>query len=142
MTIGERLKDARKHLGMTQKQLEKALGLKEDKVKNMETGTHKLTTDISELIEQKYSISGWWLLTGKGNMIVLSGGQIEENAGVYCSDGTVIGDSVGASHPVSLDEDEHLANLRKMTSKQREFIMLKAKTLVLENEIMSDRQDS
>jgi len=137
MTIGERLKAARKHLGMTQKQLEKALFLKDDKVKNMETGTHKLTTDISERIEQKYSISGWWLLTGKGSMTAL----FDSSVGDSGEDVTVNESKIKVQGTDSV-ESEHLENLRKMTNKQREFIMLKAKTLVLENEIMRDRQES
>ena len=65
---GERMKHIRTKLGLKQKEFAERLGLQWHKIKNIETQTHKLTPEIAEKIEQIYSISGWWLLTGKGSM--------------------------------------------------------------------------
>jgi len=66
MTAGKRLKEAREHLGLVQKDIADKIGYEWHKIKNIETEKHKLTPDIAEILEQNYSISGWWLLTGKG----------------------------------------------------------------------------
>jgi len=70
MSPAERLKKAREYLGLTQKELAEKLGFKWHKIKDIETGKHKLSPDIASDIEQFYSISGWWLLTGKGEMLL------------------------------------------------------------------------
>lgn len=72
MTTGKRLKKARDYVDLTQSEFAEQFGLKWDKIKNIETDKHKLTPEFSEEIEQKYSISGWWLLTGKGEMLLNS----------------------------------------------------------------------
>lgn len=69
MNSSKRLKRAREYLGLTQQELGEKLGFEWHKIKNIETEKHKLTTEIAENIEQYYSISGWWLLTGKGEML-------------------------------------------------------------------------
>ncbi|WP_323594416.1 LexA family transcriptional regulator [Aliarcobacter butzleri] len=70
MTAGKRLKKARDYVGLTQSEFAEQFSLKWDKIKNIETETHKLNPDFAEMIEKKYSISGWWLLTGKGDMLL------------------------------------------------------------------------
>jgi repressor LexA len=70
MTTGKRLKKARDYIDLTQNEFAEQFGLKWDKIKNIETEKHKLTPEFAEEIEQKYSISGWWLLTGKGEMLL------------------------------------------------------------------------
>ena len=79
MTAGKRLKKARDYVGLTQTQFAENFGLKWDKIKNIETETHKLSPDFAEKIEQKYSISGWWLLTGKGKMLLNGNDSIIKN---------------------------------------------------------------
>lgn len=69
MTTGKRLKKARDYVDLTQNEFAEQFGLKWDKIKNIETDKHKLTPEFADEIEQKYSISGWWLLTGKGEML-------------------------------------------------------------------------
>lgn len=69
MNSSKRLKKAREYLGLTQQELGEKLGFEWHKIKNIETEKHKLTPEIAENIEQYYSISGWWLLTGKGEML-------------------------------------------------------------------------
>ena len=80
MTAGKRLKKARDYVGLTQTEFAENFGLKWDKIKNIETETHKLSPDFAEKIEQKYSISGWWLLTGKGEMLLNDNNTLEKIA--------------------------------------------------------------
>lgn len=66
---GKRLKEARKHAGLTQSQMGDELGVEWHKIKDMESERLKLSAEVAVEIEQKWSIDGWWLLTGKGEMI-------------------------------------------------------------------------
>jgi len=68
MTYGNRLKEVRTKLNLTQGEIADVLGFKWHKIKDIEAGKLKLTVDIANTIEEKYSIDGWWLLTGKGEM--------------------------------------------------------------------------
>jgi len=70
MNTGSRLKRIRKLLKLTQQELADTLEVKWHKIKDIEANKLKLTPELAELIEQKYSISGWWLLTGKGEMFI------------------------------------------------------------------------
>ena len=79
MTASKRLKKAREYTGLTQNDFAEQFGLKWDKIKNIETDKHKLTPEFAEEIEQKYSISGWWLLTGKGEMLLNDNDKISKN---------------------------------------------------------------
>lgn len=65
---GQRLKETRLKLGLTQQELGDTLGFPWHKIKDIETGRLKLSAEIASLIGEKYSIDGWWLLTGKGSM--------------------------------------------------------------------------
>jgi phage repressor protein C with HTH and peptisase S24 domain len=79
MTTGKRLKKARDYIDLTQNEFAEQFGLKWDKIKNIETEKHKLTPNFAEEIEQKYSISGWWLLTGKGEMLLKENNLVATN---------------------------------------------------------------
>lgn len=79
MTTGKRLKKARDYVDLTQNKFAEQFGLKWDKIKNIETEKHKLTPEFAEEIEQKYSISGWWLLTGKGKMLLKDNNLVQQN---------------------------------------------------------------
>jgi len=70
MTASERFKKAREHLGLTQQVLAEKLGFKQYKIKDIETKKQKVSPDIAELMENNFSIGGWWLLTGVGNMLI------------------------------------------------------------------------
>jgi len=67
MSFGQRMKQIRTELGLTQKDFGEQIGLLWHKIKDIEAEKLKLTPLIAETIEQKYSINGWWLLTGKGS---------------------------------------------------------------------------
>lgn len=70
MTPNERLKKVRKHCRLTQEKFGEEVGLKQYQVKDIEIGKQKVSPELAELIEIKFSISGWWLLTGNGEMLV------------------------------------------------------------------------
>lgn len=72
MTPAERFKEARSYTTLTQKELGEKLGFQWHKIKDIEAGKLKVTPDIAEYLENYYSISGWWLLTGKGEMLINS----------------------------------------------------------------------
>ncbi len=83
MTTGKRLKKARDYADLTQNEFAEQFGLKWDKIKNIETDKHKLTPEFADEIEQKYSISGWWLLTGKGTMLLKENNLVISNDNNY-----------------------------------------------------------
>ncbi len=72
MNAGQRLKEARKIRGYTQSDLGKRLGVEWTKIKDIEAGKLILHADFAEKIENILSVSGWWLLTGKGAMLAQS----------------------------------------------------------------------
>lgn len=69
MNQAKRVKEARKYMGLTQKEFGEIIGLTQPQVKNIETGLQKLTAEIAESIANNIAIDGWWLLTGKGQMV-------------------------------------------------------------------------
>ncbi|MGE4456229.1 MAG: helix-turn-helix domain-containing protein [Arcobacteraceae bacterium] len=66
----KRLKKVRNFLGLTQQEMAEKINVEWHKIKNIETEKHKLTPEIANDMENIFSISGWWLLTGKGDMII------------------------------------------------------------------------
>lgn len=70
MTPNERLKKVRKHTNLTQEKFGEMVNLKQYQVKDIEIGKQKVSPELAEEIEIKFSINGWWLLTGKGEMLV------------------------------------------------------------------------
>lgn len=66
----ERLKKARKYSGLTQEKFGERLSLKQSQIKDIEIGKQKVSPELAEAIEINFSIGGWWLLTGKGTMLV------------------------------------------------------------------------
>lgn len=65
----ERLKKARKHSGLTQEKFGERLNLKQSQIKDIEIGKQKVSPELAEAIEINFSIDGWWLLTGRGDML-------------------------------------------------------------------------
>lgn len=70
MTASERLREVRDYCGLTQKEFGEKFDLKWTQIKDMETGRQKISPTFAEQIGEKLPISGWWLLTGKGEMVV------------------------------------------------------------------------
>ncbi len=63
-----RLKEVRAYLGFSQQELADKIGEKRYRINDMESGKTKVQVDFAEVIEEKFNINAWWLLTGKGNM--------------------------------------------------------------------------
>ncbi len=79
MTPAERFKEARNYTTLTQKELGEKLGFQWHKIKDIEAGKLKVTPDIADYLENYYSISGWWLLTGKGEMLLKENNLVVTN---------------------------------------------------------------
>jgi phage repressor protein C with HTH and peptisase S24 domain len=79
MGVGKRLKEVRTIKKLTQDQIAKELGFEWYKIKDIEREKLKLTIDIALLIEQKYHIDPWWLLTGRGEMKPQTSPTIKNN---------------------------------------------------------------
>lgn len=68
-TPGQRLKQAREALGITQKELGSRVGLHWYQVKDLETGKVKnLSLSLAKTLEEKLGIHSEWLATGEGEM--------------------------------------------------------------------------
>ena len=70
MNSNDRIKEVRKMLKLTQKELADKLNIKDFHIRDIEAGKRKLDPRLAEKFEEIFGISGWWLLTGKGNMII------------------------------------------------------------------------
>lgn len=68
---GERLKEVRGKLQLTQTEIGKKIGIPWTRIRDIESGKQKINTEIAEKIEEIFFINGWWLLTGKGEMLKL-----------------------------------------------------------------------
>jgi len=79
MNAGERLKQFRQKLGLTQKELAEKLGFKWYKIKDMESNKQKITYEIAKELEKLFSINPDWLLTGEGEMYKNNKVQIFDN---------------------------------------------------------------
>lgn len=65
---GKRIKEIRELFKMTQAEFGKKLGFNWCKIKDLETGRLKLTSEIALLLEKNFSVDLHWLLTGEGTM--------------------------------------------------------------------------
>lgn len=69
---GERLKKARNALNFSSsRKFAEQIGVEDYIIKDIESGkTKNIKPLIAETIESKFNISGWWLLTGSGEMFI------------------------------------------------------------------------
>lgn len=65
---GKRIKEIRELFKMTQAEFGEKLGFNWCKIKDLETGRLKLTSEIALLLEKNFSVDLHWLLTGEGTM--------------------------------------------------------------------------
>lgn len=70
MNANKRLKEIRKTFRLTQKEFADKLDLENYQIGDMERGKQKLSSELANKIEDIFGISGWWLLTGKGDMFL------------------------------------------------------------------------
>ena len=82
MTQGERIKEARKYLGLTLEKFGEKLGVGKTAISKLEKGENKLTDQMAKSICREFSISEEWLRTGSGNMRI----PIEDEAAAAVSD--------------------------------------------------------
>jgi phage repressor protein C with HTH and peptisase S24 domain len=70
--LKNRLKEARKHLKISsQKDFSNLLNWTIGRIQDLESGKVKeLKASEAEEIQEKFLINGWWLLTGKGEMLL------------------------------------------------------------------------
>lgn len=72
--LGNRLKEVRNHLKLSSaKKLSDLIGVPEYIIKDLESGkTQTIKPELATHIEDLCKISGWWLLTGRGKMLLVS----------------------------------------------------------------------
>lgn len=64
----ERLREMRKALGLTQRQLGDALGIRDSAISKIEKGENALTEQNIRAICREFNVSYEWLSTGRGEM--------------------------------------------------------------------------
>lgn len=82
MTQGERVKELRKHLGLTLEKFGERLGVQKSAVSKIERGETYLTETNIKLICREFSINEEWLRTGSGEMRI----PVEDEAVAAVSD--------------------------------------------------------
>ena len=70
MTTGERVKQARKHLGLTTTEFGERIGVTNASISMMENGKTNVTERTILAIEKEYGVRGKWLKAGAGKMFV------------------------------------------------------------------------
>lgn len=72
MSIGERLKELRKHYGLTQQEFGARIGLSQTAIGMYETGKRNIDDRTTLLICKEYHVNKEWLQDGIGNKIAIS----------------------------------------------------------------------
>jgi len=72
MSIGERLKELRKHFGLTQSEFGTRIGLGQTAIGMYETGKRNIDDRTTLLICKEYHVNKEWLQDGIGNMMAFS----------------------------------------------------------------------
>lgn len=70
MTQGERVKDARKSLGLTLEKFGERLGVRKNAISAIENGRNSLSDQMLKSISREYGVSEAWLLDGTGDMFL------------------------------------------------------------------------
>lgn len=68
MEANERLKEVRKHLGLTLEKFGEKIGLKKNSLSTLENGKSALTEQTILLVCKEYNVNRDWLLNGVGEM--------------------------------------------------------------------------
>lgn len=68
MNIGERVKEVRKALNLTQEEFAGELGVTRGAIAKIEIGNRNLTKQMAKAISHEYDVSYIWLTEGSGNM--------------------------------------------------------------------------
>lgn len=75
--MGERIRELRKSLGLTQKDFADRIGIKPSAIANYENGRNDPIDAVVSLICREFGVSESWLRTGEGDMIAPSTRQEE-----------------------------------------------------------------
>ena len=75
--MGERIRELRKSLGLTQKEFADRIGIKPTAIANYENGRNAPIDAVVSLICREFGVSEAWLRDGEGDMIVPSTRQEE-----------------------------------------------------------------
>lgn len=70
MTQGERVREARKQLGLTLEKFGERIGMKKNSVSQIENGKNALTEQATKAICREFGVDYIWLTTGEGEMFV------------------------------------------------------------------------
>jgi len=70
MSAGKRLKEVRNNQGLTQSKFGEMLGLKQTQIRDIESSKQQVNIDLADKISKFFYINPWWLLTGKGKMLL------------------------------------------------------------------------
>ena len=70
MTTGERIKELRKALGLTQQEMAEKVGVKRNTIAQYEIGRNDPIDSVMALICREFDVSETWLRTGEGEMFI------------------------------------------------------------------------
>lgn len=68
MTQGEKIKEIRKHLGLTMEKFGERLGVGKTAISNIENNNRNLTDQMTISICREFNVNEDWLRTGEGEM--------------------------------------------------------------------------
>nr|WP_267964128.1 helix-turn-helix transcriptional regulator [Halomonas sp. MCCC 1A11057] len=128
MTIGERVRRARKYAGLTQKQLAEAVGIRQPTLSDLEKGDSRSSAYLVQ-IARACKVNADWLATGRGEMEASNNVTELHPKPVSSGDDLVIHDTeiTEGEEPLRPDEVE-LPYLREV-----EFAAGDGRTQVIEN---------
>lgn len=107
MTIGERIKELRKSLGLTLEEFGKKLGVGKSAISNIENGSRNLTDQMSLSIHREFNVREEWLRDGEGEMFEpAAADELDALAKEY---GLSEGEKILIEHYVKLDESSRRA---------------------------------
>lgn len=98
--VGNRIKQVRNLLGITQEEFAKQIGRSRLAIARYETGARTPDDTTIKLISEKFGISERWLKTGEGEMFI----KIEPNATLIELDALPVVAKVGAGFPQSVGD--------------------------------------
>lgn len=107
MTIGERIKELRKSLGLTLEEFGKKLGVGKSAISNIENGSRNLTDQMSLSIRREFNVREEWLRDGIGEMFEpAAADELDALAKEY---GLSEGEKILIEHYIKLDEGSRRA---------------------------------
>ena len=117
--LKERLKSLRKSLKMgSAKELANSLNIAEYKIKDIESGKVKsLKAEYAENLEEKFSVNGWWLLTGKGEMFLndeKSSNIVNNGVGIVGHNSIAVGGTINGNININTSDYNHADDIKEI----------------------------